>query len=251
MSKTRIAVHKFTSCDGCQLALLNLEQELLILANRVEIIHFAEAGPVAPEAEVDLAIIEGSVSSAAEVDRIKAIRERAKILVTVGACANSGGIQALRNQHDHKAWLHKVYPMLESIDSLATSTPIAEHVRVDFQLWGCPINRRQIKALLHSVLLGVRPQDNAEKLCLECKRQLVVCQLVSAGVPCLGPVTRTGCGALCPSFGRDCYGCYGPAEAANKAALVNRFHGLGLLDDEIARRFALIHSNMSYSHHER
>ena len=246
MTEIRVAVHKFTSCDGCQLALLNLEEELLTLAQRVHIIHFAEAGPVAPDAEVDLAIVEGSVSSAGEIERINKIRKQSKLLITIGACANSGGIQALRNSHEHAQWLGHIYAKPEILDSLAESTPISEHVHVDFQLWGCPVNRRQIKAVFHSVLLGVAPADSAEKLCLECKRQQVICQMVSTGIPCLGPVTRTGCGALCPSFGRDCYGCYGPAEANNKPALVNRFQGLGLQEDDITRRFAFIHSQQHY-----
>ena len=242
-SKPRIAVHKFSSCDGCQLAFLDLGEDLIRLHEMVEIAHFAEAGPVAPEAEVDIAFVEGSIATPDEVDRIARVRANSRFLVTIGACATSGGIQALRNLHDGHRWLAEVYPSPEHVASLATSTGIAEHAKVDFELWGCPVNGRQVLAAVRSLLWGVPPVAEPDKVCLECKRAHQVCLLVSRGEPCLGPVTRTGCGALCPVFGRDCYGCYGPAENANPDALGRRFQGLGLLPEEVARRFHFIHSS--------
>lgn len=237
MSKATVAIHKFSSCDGCQLAFLNLGPALLELATVVELVHFAEAGPVNPEASVDIAFVEGSISTPDDEQRIQRVRKQSTCLVTMGACATAGGIQALRNGQDVDAWMGQVYATPSLIETLGTSTPIAQHVRVDFELWGCPVNSRQILAAVNALLLGVTPSAEAEKVCLECKRQQHVCVLVTNSTPCMGPVTRTGCGALCPSFGRDCYGCYGPAEGLNTRALAYRFEGLGLLPEAIARRF--------------
>ncbi len=242
MSKPRVAVHKFSSCDGCQLAFLNLGPDLLHLAEAVELVHFAEAGPVDPAADADIAFVEGSITTPEDVDRIQGIRERSKYLVTIGACATAGGIQALRNGKDVDEWMTRVYATPRFIETLATSTPIAHHVKVDFELWGCPVNGRQIVAAVNALLLGVTPNDDSDKVCLECKRRQTVCVLVTRGVPCMGPVTRTGCGALCPSFGRDCYACYGPADAANTRSLSHRFEGLGLVPETIARRFQFINN---------
>lgn len=236
-TKPRVAVHKFASCDGCQLAFLNLGEPLLALAGLVEIVHFAEAGPVNPEAAVDIAFVEGSISTADDVDRIRRIRANSRYLVTIGACATAGGLQALRNLVDGQAWLAAVYARPEHLDALATSTPIAAHVKVDFELWGCPVTGRQVLAALRALLDGVAPREETEKVCMECKRRQTVCTLVAKGAPCLGPVTRTGCGAICPCFGRDCYACFGPAENLNVAALRRRFEGLGLLPEAIDRRF--------------
>ena len=240
--KPRVAVHKFSSCDGCQLAFLNLGEELLALAEQVELVHFAEAGPVDPEAEVDIAFVEGSVSTPEEVERITRVRRHSRFLITMGACATAGGIQALRNFADGAAWLEAVYARPEYIRSLATVTPIARHVKVDWELWGCPVSGRQVLAALRALLFGVQPREEADKLCLACKRSQAVCVLVSRGEPCLGPVTRTGCGALCPQFGRGCYGCYGPAETPNTRAHSRCLAGLGLLPEDIRRRYHFINS---------
>jgi len=241
--RKRIAVHKFTSCDGCQLAFLNAGPALLELAQLADIVHFAEAGPVQPLAPVDLAFVEGSISTPEDVARIKAVRQVSRYLVPIGACATAGGIQALRNLADGDAWLAELYTHPEHVRSLATSTPVSAHVPVDLELWGCPVTTRQVMAAARSVLFGVPPADDADKVCLECKRRHAVCVLVAKGEPCLGPVTRTGCGALCPRFGRDCYGCFGPAENVNTEALGRRFRGLGLVAEEIARRFLVINND--------
>ncbi len=243
MSKPRIAVHKFTSCDGCQLAFLNMGEDLLQLFDLVEVVHFAEAGAVNPDAPVDVGFVEGSVSTPDEAQRIKRIRANSRYLITIGACATAGGIQALRNLADAEQWIGAVYAQPEHIHSLSTSTAIARHVAVDFELWGCPVNSHQVTAALRALLFGVAPVDNADKVCMECKRTGAVCVLVTEGTPCMGPVTRTGCGALCPRFGRDCYGCYGPAENPNTEALSRRFEGLGLLPEQVSRRFAFINND--------
>jgi sulfhydrogenase subunit delta len=240
--KPRVAVHKFSSCDGCQLAFLNLGEDLLTLASRVDLVHFAEAGPLDPDTDVDVAFVEGSVSTPEDLERIQHIRQHSRVLIAIGACATSGGIQGLRNGVFSEGWVTQIYSHPEAIASLERSTPIASHVKVDFELWGCPVSGPQMLAVVNALLLGVTPRDNADKVCTECKRQGYACVMVSRGIACMGPVTRAGCGALCPSLGRDCYGCYGPAENANTDALAAQFAGQGLTSQAIIQRFQSINS---------
>ena len=240
--RPKVAVHKFTSCDGCQLAFLNLGDDLLTLAELVEIVHFAEAGPVGPDSQVDIAFVEGSVSTPHEIGRIQRIRDNSRFLITIGACATAGGLQALRNLADANEWIASLYAQPEHIQSLETSTAISRHVKVDLELWGCPVNGAQIIAAVRALLFGVVPAQEKDKVCMECKRQQAVCVMVSRGIPCMGPVTLTGCGAICPRFGRDCYACYGPAENPNTAAISRRFAGLGLLPRDIVKRFQFINN---------
>jgi sulfhydrogenase subunit delta len=242
-SRPTVAVHKFASCDGCQLAFLNLGEDLLRLADLVDIVHFAEAGMMDPEAGVDIAFVEGSISTPDDQERIQRIRANSRHLITIGACATSGGLQALRNLGDADAWIAGVYASPEYIHSLDTSTPVAKHVKVDLELWGCPVTGAQVLAAVRALLFGVMPVEEHDKVCLECKRNQAVCVLVATGAPCMGPVTRTGCGALCPRFGRDCYGCFGPAESPNTEALGRRLQGLGLMPDAVARRFLFINNS--------
>ena len=244
MAKPRVAVHKFSSCDGCQLAFLNLGEELLTLSTLVDIVHFAEAGPFDPDANVDVAFVEGSITTPHDCERIQQVRENSGYVITLGACATAGGLQALRNFADAEEWMAGIYTTPQYIATLNTSTAISDHIRVDLELWGCPVNSRQVLAAVQSLLFGVKPLDHNDKVCMECKRQQNVCVMVSKGLPCMGPVTRTGCGALCPSFGRDCYACYGPAENTNTESLGNRLQGLGLTSDAIARRYLFINNSV-------
>ncbi|MFP5410925.1 MAG: sulfhydrogenase subunit delta [Gammaproteobacteria bacterium] len=241
-AKPRVAVHKFSSCDGCQLAFLNLGEDLLALAERVDLVHFAEAGPLDPDTDVDLAFVEGSVSTPEDLERIRHIRDHSRILIAIGACATTGGIQGLRNGVFDAGWVTQIYQHPEAIASLDRSTPIAQHVKVDFELWGCPVSGPQMLAAVNALLLGVAPRDNADKVCVECKRAGYPCVMVTRGIACMGPVTRAGCGALCPGLGRDCYGCYGPAENPNTAVLAEQFTRLGLDATAIAQRFQSINS---------
>jgi sulfhydrogenase subunit delta len=241
-AKARVAIHKFSSCDGCQLAFLNLGETLLEVAELVDLVHFAEAGPLDPQANVDVAFVEGSISTAEEVERIRAVRASARHLVTIGACATAGGIQALRNLHDGAQWVAGVYASPQYVSTLAHVSPIAAQVKVDLELWGCPVSGRQVLAALRALLNGVTPAEDQDKVCVDCKRNQTVCVMVARGIPCMGPVTRTGCGAICPAFGRDCYACYGPAENVNTAAQSRRLAGLGLAPEAIAARFHFIDS---------
>jgi sulfhydrogenase subunit delta len=242
-TRPRIAVHKFASCDGCQLAFLNAGEGLLTLAERAEIVHFTEAGWDAPLAQVDIAFVEGSVSTPKDLERIRAVRESAGILVTMGACATAGGLQALRNGLKESAgWLADIYASPEYIQSLPESRPISAHVKVDLELWGCPVTTEQVFRSLGDLLNGITPINPGEPVCNECKRRGHACVLVTKGEPCLGPVTRTGCGALCPGVGRACYGCFGPAELPNTVSLARHFEHTGRGNREIAHRFLFITS---------
>ncbi len=243
MERPTVAVHKFSSCDGCQLAFLNMGEGLLALAGLVEIVHFAEAGMVEPETRVDIAFVEGSIFSPEDLERIRQIRRDSGLLITIGACATSGGVQALRNIRDDEDWRAALYATPETIASLQHSTPIADHVRVDLELWGCPIRSEQLLPVIKDLLHGVVPGRYAEPLCQSCKRSGTVCTLVSQGSPCLGPLTRAGCGAICPRYGRDCYGCSGPVDNPNWHSQEQCFSGLGLTGRAIEQRFEMIHSN--------
>lgn len=237
-TRPRVAVFKLASCDGCQLQLLSLEDELLTLTEHVEIVHFAEAtSNTDPHGDYDLAIVEGSVSTAAQLEELRSIRARSKQLLTIGACATSGGIQALRNWADVEAYKAIVYATPAYVDTLATSTAIAEHVAVDYELRGCPIDKRQLLEVITALLVVRRPQIRDESVCAECKRRGTVCVLVTSDEPCIGPVTHAGCGALCPSFARGCFGCYGPKEQAATSPLAARFRADGMIPAEALRRF--------------
>lgn len=242
MNKPRLAVHKFTSCDGCQLAFLNADEALLILSDLVEIVHFAEAGKVDLETSVDIAFVEGSISTPDEQQRIKKIREKSKYLITIGACATAGGIQALRNYANHQEWLSSIYATPETIQSLATSTAISHNVKVDWELWGCPVNTKQVLDAVRSLLFHAAPRIKRDSVCIECKRRGNVCVLVTKKMPCMGPVTQTGCGALCPSVNRECYACYGPSENPNTASLSAWFHRSGYSEEVIAHQYLHINS---------
>lgn len=243
LQRPRIAVHKFASCDGCQLAFLNAGEALLALSQRVEIMHFAEAGWLDPYAAVDIAFVEGSISTPHDIERIRAVRASAKYLITIGVCATAGGIQALRNGVKESAsWVADLYASPQYIESLPESQPISAHVKVDLEIWGCPVTTEQVMTAAASLLGGAMPPNPGEPVCVECKRRGHACVMVTQNAPCMGPVTRTGCGALCPGVGRACYGCFGPAELTNAASIAKHFEQAGLGRRDVARRFLFITS---------
>jgi sulfhydrogenase subunit delta len=239
MSKpqTRVAVWKFSSCDGCQLTLLDCEDELLAVAAAVDIVYFLEASSAQEPGPYDLSIVEGSVTTAEDVERIHRIRAESQVLMSIGACATAGGIQALRNFADVKEYTSIVYARPDYINTLATSTAIADHVKVDYELRGCPIDKHQLLAVISSLLVGSVPSLPSSSVCLECKRRGTTCVMVSQGTPCLGPITQAGCGALCPAYGRGCFGCFGPSDTVNMASLVEELRILNLSETNIARIF--------------
>ena len=240
--RPKLAVWKFASCDGCQLSILNCEDELLEMGARVEIAHFLEASSAVVRGPYDLSLVEGSITTPHDAERIREVRRVSKRLVTIGACATAGGIQALRNFRDVREFTSLVYARPDFIDTLATSTAIADHVPVDFELRGCPIDRRQLLEVVSAFLAGRRPQTPGHAVCVECKRRGLVCVMVAHGTPCLGPVTHAGCGALCPAFARGCYGCFGPGEAPNVASITAAWRRAGVAEADVARVFRTFHA---------
>ncbi|MCK8644216.1 oxidoreductase [Mycobacterium colombiense] len=238
MSRPTLAVWKFASCDGCQLTLLDCEDELLTLADQVEIATFAEASSATVAGPYDVSLVEGSITTRRDAQRINEIREQSKVLVTIGACATAGGVQALRNFADIAEFTSVVYAKPEYIDTLSTSTPASEHVKVDYQLPGCPIDRGQLLETLAALLIGRKPRLPAKTVCTECKLRGVTCVLVAEGIPCLGPVTHAGCGALCPRHHRGCYGCFGPSAVPRTATLIPLLRRDGMSEGDVDRVFS-------------
>lgn len=235
--KPRLAVWKFASCDGCQLSLLDCEDELLAVAGAVDLAYFPEASRRMRQGSYDLSLVEGSITTPHDAARIQQVRRRSKYLITIGACATAGGIQALRNFADVREFTRLVYATPAYIDTLEHSTPIAAHVRVDFELRGCPINKHQLLEVISAFVHGRKPNTPPHSVCIDCKRRGLVCVMVAHGTPCLGPVTHAGCGAICPAYDRGCYGCYGPKETPNTAALSAWMGTLGVHNLDIKRAF--------------
>jgi coenzyme F420-reducing hydrogenase gamma subunit len=236
-AKPKLAVWKFASCDGCQLSLLDCEDELLALTKEIDIAYFLEATSGTVEGPYDLSLVEGSITTEHDAERIQRVRASSKALVTIGACATAGGIQALRNYADVAEFARIVYASPEYLSTLDTSTPISAHVPVDFELHGCPIDKGQLLEVVSAFLHGRRPGIPSTSVCTECKRRGTVCVMVAHGTPCLGPVTHAGCGALCPSYNRGCYGCFGPKETPNTVSLTRQLRVLGVQDRDVERVF--------------
>jgi coenzyme F420-reducing hydrogenase gamma subunit len=235
--RPKLAVWKFASCDGCQLSLLDCEDELLEVAGAVEIAYFLEASRATVKGPYDLSLVEGSITTYRDAARIQEVRRKSRFLITIGACATAGGIQALRNFKDVGDFLAAVYAAPHYIDTLASSTPISEHVPVDLELRGCPINKRQLIEVISAFLAGRAPNTPAHSVCVECKLAGNVCVMVAHGTPCLGPVTHAGCGAICPAYDRGCYGCFGPMESPNTQALSREWLRLSVEPEAVRRAY--------------
>jgi coenzyme F420-reducing hydrogenase gamma subunit len=240
--RPRLAVWKFASCDGCQLSLLDLEDELLALADAVELAYFREATSLDSTGPFDLSLVDGSISTPADQERIREVRRRSRYLVSIGACATAGGIQALRNFQNAGEFVAYVYPTPAYISTLATSTAIADNVPVDFELRGCPVNKYQLLEVVSAFLAGRNPTVAPHSVCVECKIRGNVCVMVT-GTPCLGPVTHAGCGALCPTYQRGCYGCFGPMETPNTPSLSRAFHRAGYSTTDLVRAYRTFNAN--------
>lgn len=233
MSKKKLAVWKFASCDGCQLSILDCEDEILLLGQKIKIAYFPEATKTHLKGKYDLSLVEGSITTKEDAFRILEIRKNSNFLVTIGACATSGGIQALRNFKGVRSFMSAVYAHPEYIDTLETSSPISDHVNVDFELRGCPVNKYQLLEVITSFLLDRKPNIPSHSVCIDCKLRGNVCIMVAKDEPCLGPVTHSGCGAICPAYQRGCYGCFGPMENPNCESLTRFMAADGKQDKEI------------------
>jgi coenzyme F420-reducing hydrogenase gamma subunit len=240
--RPKLAVWKFASCDGCQLSVLNLEEELLPLAGEIEIANFLEASSAVIKGPYDLSLVEGSVTTPDDARRVQQVRQQSRRLVAIGACANFGGIQALRDLMDVAALQRTVYAHPEYLATLSRSTPISAHVTVDLELTGCPVDRGQLVEVLTAFIQDRPVRLPQHSVCVECKRRGTVCVTVAPGTPCLGPVTRAGCGAICPAYHRGCYGCFGPVDGANTAAVADRARELGMPGRDVARLFRLFNT---------
>ena len=241
--KPKLAVWKFSSCDGCQLSLLDCEDELLAVVGAVEIAYFLEATRVEIKGPYDVSLVEGSITTSHDLERIQKIRKQSKCLITIGACATAGGIQAIKNFRNVPDLIDAVYARPDYIDTLSTSTAIKDHVPVEFELRGCPINKYQLLEILNALLNNRRPVVPSYSECIECKRAGNVCVMVAQGTPCLGPVVQAGCGSLCPSHNRGCYGCFGPKEVPNTASLAARMAQLGMSGKDIGLAFRSFNAN--------
>ena len=235
--KPTLAVWKFASCDGCQLSLLDCEDELLAITDLIEIANFAEASRAVMRGPYDLSLVEGSITTSHDAERIHQVRRASKHLVTIGACATAGGIQALKNYRNAKEFIAIVYASPEYVHTLNKSTPIADHVFVDFELRGCPISKAQLIEVVSAHLHGRKPVIPNYGVCVECKLRGAVCVAVAGGATCLGPVTQAGCGALCPAYSRGCYGCFGPKATPNTHALATFWASKGMRRTELVRTF--------------
>ena len=235
--KAKVAVFKFASCDGCQLSLLDAEDELLMVAAAVEIANLPEASRRNLKPPYDVGVVEGSMTTPHDVERVREIRKGCRVLIAIGACATAGGIQALRNWKDVKEFTRIVYASPEYISTLDRSMPIGSYVHVDFELRGCPINKYQLLEVVNAFLNNRKPNIPAHSVCMECKSRGTACIMVAQQVPCLGPVTQAGCGAICPSYNRGCYGCFGPMESPNTVSLSQQFNQLGCNRQDIMLAF--------------
>lgn len=241
--KPKLAVWKFASCDGCQLTLLNCEDELLAIADAIQIANFPEASREVLPGPYDLSLVEGSITTPHDRERIQEVRQQSKYLVTIGACATAGGIQALRNFKDVQNFIEVVYAHPEYIETLATSTAIADHVKVDFELRGCPISKPQLLEVINAFLQERNPNISSASVCTECKKRGTPCITVTQGTPCLGPVTHAGCGAICPAYNRGCYGCYGPMESPNPESLASWLLDRGMVQEDWIRLLRTYNAN--------
>jgi coenzyme F420-reducing hydrogenase gamma subunit len=233
--RPKLAVWKFASCDGCQLTLLDAEEQFLNVAGALEIAYFPEATRGIVQGPYDLSLVEGSVTTPHDAARIKKVREVSRSLVTIGACATAGGIQALRNYAEVGDFLEVVYAHPSYIETLDTSTPIADHVKVDFELRGCPISKKQLLEVIDAFIRERKPNIGGHSVCVECKLRGTNCVMVAQGIPCMGPITHAGCGAICPAYDRGCYGCFGPAESPNIDSLASWWFDLGVARMDLVR----------------
>jgi sulfhydrogenase subunit delta len=237
MTKPRVAFFSFSSCEGCQLVVLTLEEQLLELAKFIDIVSFREAMSEKSE-DYDIAFVEGSITRNSEVKRIKKIRETAKIVIALGACATIGGINCLKNQFEMKAVQNIVYDnMAENYDTIP-ARPVESVVKVDYWIQGCPIDKDEFIEVTKALLLGKKPRIPDYPVCVECQMKENVC-LFEKGMVCLGPVTKAGCKAICPTYNDGCVGCRGLIGDPNLSSHKNLLSEHGLTVEEAISQYML------------
>jgi len=234
--RLRVAVYKFTGCAGCQMEFLRLEDELLELTKKIEFVYFMMIQNRDELERYDICFVEGSVSTPRELEEIKMIRANTRTLVAFGDCAVTGCVPSIRNWLSQSEAEKVVYKDTSPIRSFKVGG-IGEYVPVDLTLPGCPPHKNMILEAITASLLEIRPDLRMHSVCVECKLRENVCILTSLGKACMGPVTRAGCGAICPTYGRECEGCYGPMSDASPASLAAEFHKLGVSSQDLVRKF--------------
>ncbi len=234
-AKPKLAVWKFSSCDGCQLSLLSCEDELLTLVGQVDIAYFLEASRAEVEGPYDLSLVEGSITTEQDAERIHRVRRRVTSAGDDRRVRHRGRDPGAAQLHRRRGFRHGCVPLARVRLNARDSTPISAHVPVDFELQGCPVNKYQLLEVIRAALGDRRPAIPASSVCQECKLRGNVCVLVAHGTPCLGPVTHAGCGAVCPAFDRGCYGCYGPMESPNTRSLSTWLRKVDMDDVDLVR----------------
>jgi len=239
MRKPRVGIFKYTGCAGCQFQIIHFIERLNEVLGAIDIVYGKmETDSDAEEGPFDIALIEGAITEAEQADQLKKVRRNSKYLVPIGSCAVNGGIPAIKNMTPELEVEARVYEDISPVHSMKAHA-IGEYVVVDAVLRGCPAGERDLYELVTSLLLDKKPNMVEHCVCVECKMKGNPCILLTENQPCMGPVTNGGCGAMCPSNGRACYGCWGPMYNANSTALAVKFEQMGLPPDEIIRRFSM------------
>ncbi len=236
-ARPRLAFFDFSCCEGCQLQVINLEEDLIPLVGHVDIVEFREAISDRSD-EYDIAVVEGSITRKSEIPRIKLIRERAKVLIALGACAHIGGVNSLKNRFSMDQVQREVYGETDHGKDTIPTRPVSAVVPVDYAVPGCPIDKTELVRILAALLMGRRVTLPEYPVCMECKLKENVCRF-DMGEVCLGPVTRAGCDAICPSYGRPCDGCRGFVTDPRLAAHSEVLRKNGLTAEELMRRYTL------------
>ena len=242
MSKPKVAIFDFACCEGCQLQIVNLEEEILDLLGGVDVVEWREAMSEQSH-EYDIAIVEGSITRPEDKERLEVIRSRAKVLVAIGACATIGGINKLKNNFDLQDVKKCVYGKNAAMPQLETAMTKAldEVVKVDYKVHGCPMDRKEFAYIVRCLLMGKKPEIPEYPVCVECKAKGNPC-LWDYGQVCLGPIIRAGCGARCPSSGFRCFGCRGYVDNPNVNAAKDVIEKYGLTVEDLKSKMVLFGS---------
>lgn len=235
--KPKVAFFDFTSCEGCQLTVVDALQDYPELLSVVEIVQFREAMSEKGE-DYQIAFIEGSCTRESDEQRLKKIRSQAALVVALGACAHLGGVNALKYLHPLDEVRRYVYGEHADWYETYDVRPIEAVIAVDFAIPGCPIDRREFINCVKALLIGKKPPIPDYPLCVECKLKENVC-LFTKGSVCLGPVTRAGCNAICPTYGQSCEACRGFISNPNDTSMRDLLSKHGLSVEDITTRFTM------------
>lgn len=212
LHRPRVAFFEFSSCEGCQLQILNNEATLLDFLSLVEVVNFREAMTEQSD-DYEIAFVEGSITREDEVKRLKKIRKNAKVLVALGSCACFGGVNQLKNRFKNLDTVNRSVYGKHPVDS-GPVRRVEDIVTVDLRIYGCPVRKEEVEKVVLHIVLGKSVVFPKYPVCMECKKNENIC-LFELGEPCLGPVTRAGCDSWCPNNRAGCWGCRGPADDPN------------------------------------